>query len=545
MGWQDAPAVEQAPAWASAPALDAKPLSAREKVTKGLVDPIEGGAQLLTNILPGGLVEAGNRANNWLADKTGLVARLPAGGVDEQVRRGEAEYQARRQVGGEDGIDWWRIGGNVLSPANAALALRAPAAASLAGRVGIGAAGGGASAALAPVASGDFWEEKGKQTLAGAAGGAATPVAFNALSRLVSPRASTNQNVLALRAEGIRPTIGQTAGGMANRVEEKLTSVPVVGDAIASARRGAADDLNRAAFNRALAPINQQLPRNLSGREAVQFTEEAIGTGYDRLLPRLRVQADRQFATDLGTLRQSVRTAAMDPNAASMFDRILRNDVLSKFQGQTAMTGETFKRVESDLSQQIGRLQQSTDADQRLVADALNEVRDQMRQMLVRANPNHAQELGALNTAWANFKRVQRASSALGAEEGIFSPAQLQNAVKALDRSKDKGAFARGSALMQDLSDPAKAVLGSKVPDSGTPGRLMTGGLASFFDPTGVAPVVMGAGGAAYLRPAQNALTYLMATRPQAAQPVANALRQSSPMFVPLGAQIGLGTLDQ
>lgn len=167
-----------------------------------------------------------------------------------------------------------------------------------------------------------------------------------------------------------------------------------------------------------------------------------------------------------------------------------------------------------------------------------------MRRMLVRSNPNQAQELGALNTAWANFKRVQRAAAGVGAEDGMFSPAQLQSAVKALDRSKDKGQFARGNALMQDLSDPAKAILGSKVPDSGTPGRLAAGGL-TFLDPTGIAPWAMGAGAAAYLRPSQNALTYLMTQRPQMAQPISNALQQSSPMLVPLGSQIGLQALER
>ena len=48
--------------------------------------PYRGGAQLLTHMLPSGVVQAGNDLNNWLADKTGMVARLPAGGVDQQTK---------------------------------------------------------------------------------------------------------------------------------------------------------------------------------------------------------------------------------------------------------------------------------------------------------------------------------------------------------------------------------------------------------------------------------------------------------------------------
>ena len=46
------------------------------RVLRGMRDPIDAGAQMLTNALPAGVVNAGNRLNNWLAHKTGLVARL-------------------------------------------------------------------------------------------------------------------------------------------------------------------------------------------------------------------------------------------------------------------------------------------------------------------------------------------------------------------------------------------------------------------------------------------------------------------------------------
>src|SRR6266404_1516276 len=47
-----------------------------ESVKRGMADPITGGAQLLTHILPEKVVEAGNELNNWMA-KYGLVSELP------------------------------------------------------------------------------------------------------------------------------------------------------------------------------------------------------------------------------------------------------------------------------------------------------------------------------------------------------------------------------------------------------------------------------------------------------------------------------------
>jgi hypothetical protein len=517
--------------------------TAGERYAKGLRDPIDGGAQLLTKALPQGVVDAGNRLNNWLADKTGLVGRLPEGGVDQQVREGEAAYQAKR--GSEAGsFDGMRLVGNIVNPATL-IGAGAGGAATLPGRMAVGSALGVAGGGLAPVTGeGEYWDDKRKQLMSGAVGGAVAPAVIGGLSRVVSPRASTNPQVALLRQEGVRPTIGQTLGGGWSRAEEKLTSLPVVGDAISHARRGAAEDLSHAALNRALAPINQRLPANLTGREAVQHVDDAISRGYNQLLPSLTARADQQFTANIGNLRQMVNTGAMDPNASRTFNRILQNDVLGKFGGQQAMTGETLKRVESDLGVQINRFANSTDADQRLVGDALQSVRDELRQLLTRSNPNQAAELRRLNTAWANFKRPQRAASMLGAEDGIPSPAQLQSAVKALDRSKDKARFAEGRALMQDLSQAGRSVLGNNVPDSGTAGRLFMGGGLSLLDPTLTAPILLGAGAGMYTRPMQGLLAGAVSRRPQFAQPVAEALRQASPGFGLLGGQMGAQLLQ-
>jgi hypothetical protein len=47
-----------------------------------------------------------------------------------------------------------------------------------------------------------------------------------------------------------------------------------------------------------------------------------------------------------------------------------------------------------------------------------------------------------------------------------------------MDPSKGKRAYAQGKAMMQDLSDSGRSVLGQTVPDSGTTGRALTAGLA-------------------------------------------------------------------
>ena len=129
-----APAVDDSAPAAIAPQPKSQlaPLSRMDKYKRGLRDPIDGGAQFLTNMLPDGLVKGVNNANNWLADKTGLVGRLPEGGIDQQVRESQAKYEGQRAAQGETGFDGYRMLGNVFNPVNLAAASRVPAVASLA-----------------------------------------------------------------------------------------------------------------------------------------------------------------------------------------------------------------------------------------------------------------------------------------------------------------------------------------------------------------------------------------------------------------------------
>lgn len=385
---------------------------------------------------------------------------------------------------------------------------------------------GGALGLSQPATS---WKERGTNVAVGGAAGAAGQAVANGLARVVSP--NTSPEVKALLDAGVTPTPGQIIGGSVKRTEDALTSVPIIGDAIKSGQRRAVADLNTAAINRSLSPIKETLPKGVAGREAIEYVNDRLSAKYTELLPKLTAKVDQQFAQEITSLQNMVKTGAIDPKAAKSFQRILQNDVMGKFQGQGSMTGQTLKQVESDLGETIKRFAASTDADQRLVADALQEVQSSLRGVVQRSNPTQAAELKAINTGWANFKRVQRAAAGLGAEDGVFSAAQLQSAVKAMDRSKDKSAFAKGNALMQDLSEPAKAVLGSKVPDSGTPYRAMTamgaGGLAGFFSPTAAAGVLTAP--VMYSKAGQNALATVLARRPEGVNRVADLIRLMGP----------------
>lgn len=526
---------QQKPADAPAPVGGApEPLTRTEKVLEGALDPISGGAQLLTHILPESVVKKGNEFNNWLADKTGLVGRLPEGGIDQQIAEREAAYQARRQAAGESGIDAYRMLGNMLSPANLAVGASSvrllPQAASLVGKMASGAATGTAYGAMMPVASGDFWGEKAKQGGLGAVAGAAVPAVAEGVARVIRP--IVDPAVKTLRDAGVTPTIGQIMGGRWQVAEDKLTSFPLIGDAIASARRKSLDEFNRGVYDRALSPISGQAPKAV-GREGVAAVRQQIGQAYDDLLPKLQFKADPQFKAELTNLQQMA--SALPEQQAKRFEKVLETQIVGKMTPQGNMSGETLKAVESELGKLSKGYRGDQSFDNRQLGDAIAELQNIVRQNLTRSNPEHAAQLAKINNAFANYARIRDAASRQGAQEGRFTPAQLSAAVRAQDKTVGKRAFSEGSALMQDLSDAGKSVLSQSYPDSGTAGRIALGGLTAGGGYM-VSPGALLGGLTAmtpYLPGGRQAAAALLTSRPQFAEPLANAVRKYLPAVTP------------
>jgi hypothetical protein len=218
----------------------------------------------------------------------------------------------------------------------------------------------------------------------------------------------------------------------------------------------------------------------------------------------------------------------MKDETKNFINKTIDDNVLNRFQGQNAVTGETLKNIQTNLNNDISRFGKSTVPDDILVSQALKEVRSNLLDLIRRSNPQNAAELKAIDTGYANFKRVEKAAGLIGSEEGVFSPAQLQSAVKAADKSKDKSQFATGQALMQDLSETGKTVLGNKLPDSGTPYRslaalIASGGAAGAGYPAIAAGML--AGPALYSAPGQRLAAAALTARPAGAAAVANQLR--------------------
>jgi hypothetical protein len=380
--------------------------------------------------------------------------------------------------------------------------------------VGAGLVGTTTGALLTP---GDL-VERSKASILGGLGGMGGAGLSSAISRKLP--SALDPNVLLLSKEGIQLTPGQNAGGSLKSFEDKATSIPILGNIINNARKGGIEDFNRAAIARATLPGMQV---SGVGNQAIQDIRQGLGQSYDSILSKSSANAlDPQYVANMSNLRSLV--ASLPSREAKSFDSILSREVGDRMAPNGMINAENLQAVKSGLGEQIKNFSGSNDAYQRQLGQALKQANAEFRDLVSRSNPQNAKDLQAVDLAYANFKRLQRASSGVGAEEGVFTPAQLHNAVKAMDKTKDKRAFSEGDALLQDLTSAGKAVMPSKIPDSGTAGRMMNnlfslGGLTSTAGGLAAAmPAYL-----AYSRPGSAAINALINSR----VPVSNLLQSS------------------
>jgi hypothetical protein len=384
----------------------------------------------------------------------------------------------------------------------------------------------------------NFAQAKALQTGLGAALG---PVAEKAVG-VLAPRIT--ESAQKLREAGVRNlTPGQAFGGIPQRLEQAAESIPLVGDVIASARAQNIEQFSNAAINQSLRSIDKTLPKDIAGNEAIKFAEKAIDSAYGKLVPKLSVSSGTMvpFVSDtpmplVANINSIISQAAenLDDAAASQLNKIVENNLLKKFK-DNVLAGDTLKGAESSLGKYAVKFKKSLDPNQNVIGDALFDVQLALRQAVEEANPQFRNQLQKINSAFADFTRIQRAAASAGAREGVFTPAQLLSAAKAGDISKRKGAFARGEARMQDIAQAGQEVLGSRIPDSGTPYRLGLGA-AGLGGIGALDPLTATLGAAtlgAYTQPGLRVMSPLLYERPELLRRIGDPLRRAAPFVTP------------
>lgn len=269
----------------------------------------------------------------------------------------------------------------------------------------------------------------------------------------------------ALMGQGITPTPGQTIG--LKSAEEKASSVPILGEQIRGAQRRSIEDFNRATYARALAPLGDEgaavAASAPAGNEGIAKVGDYLSGKYEELLAKsVPTPLDNTFQQRMVELGNMV-PQAQQPD----FVNAVRNNIVSRMTNGV-LTPSAAKQAESDLGRMAANYMGSSVASERELGLALQQAQANLRAAVARANPETGPAIQSVNQAWANLTQLERAGAMLGAKEGVFSPSQYLNAIKAGDKSVRDRAFARGQMPNQDFAQAADAVLSNRVPNSGT-----------------------------------------------------------------------------
>tara|TARA_R110000822_G_scaffold169369_1_gene309354 strand:- start:30 stop:1787 length:1758 start_codon:yes stop_codon:yes gene_type:complete len=485
---------------------------------------------------------AANKFGNFIIDRYGgdkgdafaglrrTVAKDPAGVIADL----SAIVTGGSMAAAKGAMAVSKVAGSADKAARAAslsdAAGRVPAIASAADTAGIGARG---------VASAAEATSRGLDKVAKVAS-YADPVAlpFRAAGGVI--KGLNNPDAKLLFKEGVSPTMFQTLGGTAGRLEETIGTVPVLGSAIAAGKRRANKQFNLAARNRALKPIGETADKRFVGTVGIDEVSSKLSLAYDDLLPKVTLTPDTQLLDDIIKAAAEAKKT-IGPDAAKSLDKILENQLMPHL--SAPIGGVKFKAVEEALGKLGTNFKGSNLPDQKIVGDAISDVQTALRDALARSNPKYAAELKSINEGYANYVRLRAAQKSVKSGED-FTPGHLATAVRASDRSVGKGDFARGRALGQDLSSAGMRVLGDKVPSSGTAERLATlgaGGAAATGTAAGlVEPMALAliAGSAVPYAPGiQRGMAAALLKRPKVAGPIGGAVQKLGPAVGRAGYQ--------
>lgn len=447
-GWDRYPEVQTPASWEKLPPSR----TFLKGVEQGIGDPAIGAMQLGARLLPGIPAEAAPAIDRVIADRQATIQASRPDRIDIDTRQLPGDPGASHlPVNTGKGPDFARGVGNMIGAAPLL-------------PVGGPVVGGMATAATMPVVGGDFWLEKLKQIGTGAAAGATA----RALGGVIGPSLSPQKAMLS--EGGVTMTPGMLAGKTAKTFEDRATSLPFTGSAIAGAQRESLESFNKATINRALAPIRETLPKDMAaGTQAVAAAGDKVEAVYGRLLPQAKLAPDQALAGDIQTVFQA---SSLMPEAQRAQLRNLLNDrVIDKFTKAGTLDGETLKTLQSELRTFAKNYVGAPDPAQRQLGDAVSGLSRAVTDAISRQNPAIAPGLKAADQAWANLVRVENAAGRRATSEGVFTPGDLLAAVKQGDpRIRHRG-FSRGEALMQDWATAGQNVIGRGYPDSGTAGR--------------------------------------------------------------------------
>jgi hypothetical protein len=238
---------------------------------------------------------------------------------------------------------------------------------------------------------------------------------------------------------------------------------------------------------------------------------------------------DLDFATTSNILSSLAKNTNLSANQRQEVAQTLNDVVLGKFSGQK-LDGQTFKGIESDLRKKASNYMNSTTASEREVGQALSDVLGVLKKELYFQNPKQTPQLRRIDSAYSDLSVINIAAANSGALNGVFTPKQFSTAVRQADKTRNKSAFAKGTAKSQQISDAGIRVLGEQSGSTleGNIATRVAGGYGMLTEPVIAAGLVTGVP-AMYSQSGQAVLDALLRSRPELVKQAGGMLSRVSP----------------
>jgi hypothetical protein len=155
-------------------------------------------------------------------------------------------------------------------------------------------------------------------------------------------------------------------------------------------------------------------------------------------------------------------------------------------------------------------------------------------------------QLRRIDSAYGDLAVMKMAAANTGAQSGVFTPKQYQQAVRQMDQSRRKARFAEGKARGQKEAEAALEMIGE------TPGAVLEGRLAGLakggallgmfgYDPTSAA-LLTGSTRLLYSDMGQDIADLILRARTPLMRKTGEAVTKAA---TPVGAPAGAGLLEQ
>jgi len=294
-----------------------------------------------------------------------------------------------------------------------------------------------------------------EETFRGAATGGLLGGAGGAAVGTLLPRVTGAAKQLI--SEGVPLTPSQATGGgisIPSLVEGVLDVMPFTKQATKEARQEAVAGFGRAAINRALDPIGEQVSRGATGFDAFDEAFSAIDKSYEKALSSISI-------SDVKTLRAGVQRAIAE---AVESQPTLTGDDLKKFNEINErlfsklpiadkvdkIDAKIIKKIESDLGRAAKSMRSKGSND---IASAFQDIQAEFRVLLAQQDNSGSELLQSANAAFRNMLPIQKAVNR-ARQGGEFTPQQYIQTL----RTMSPRAAARGKVEGQDFALAAQEV---------------------------------------------------------------------------------------